>query len=694
MKKFFLGSLMALMTFFISCEKAPPPPVAYGPVPSERQMNWQEMEYYAFIHFSMNTFTDIEWGYGDKDPALFNPTELDTRQWARVIKEAGMKGVIVTAKHHDGFCLWPSEYTDYSVKNSPWKNGKGDLLKELSQACKEYGLKFGVYLSPWDRNHPDYGKPEYITYFRNQLKELLTNYGDVFEVWFDGANGGSGYYGGANENRSVDRKTYYDWENTYKIVRELQPNAMLFSDAGPDTRWCGTEEGWVGETNWSTLNRDEVWPGFPDYQELRYGHEDGTHWVPAEVDVSIRPGWFYHQSEDHKVKTLPEMLDIYYNSVGRNATLLLNFPVDPRGLIHETDVERVMELAKSLEADFKENLAKRAQVTASQVRGNAKKYNADNLTDGDKDTYWATDDAVTNATVTLDFGEPTEFNRFLVQEYIPLGQRVQEFSVEALIDGSWKELAKATTIGYKRILRLPTVKATKLRVHIKQAKACPVISNIEVYRAPKVYAKPDITRNKQGMVTIESADKELELYYTTDGTRPDVNSIRFEAPFELLGKANVKAIAIDPISGKKSPVSSENFDVARKKWQLVNIDDENAQSVLDGLEMTSWGQSSEKMPIDLVIDLGEDLKLKGFKYLPDQHRWSSGIIFDYEFYTSSNGNNWELQSKGEFSNIKNSPIWQTKNFKSVKARYIKLRALRNTEGNNKAGYAELTVITE
>ena len=694
MKKFFLGCLMALMTFLICCEEAPPPPVAYGPVPSERQMNWQEMEYYAFIHFSMNTFTDIEWGYGDKDPALFNPTELDTRQWAKVIKEAGMKGVILTAKHHDGFSLWPSKYTDYSVKNSPWKNGKGDLLKELSEACKEYDLKFGVYLSPWDRNHPDYGKPEYITYFRNQLKELLTNYGDVFEVWFDGANGGSGYYGGANENRSVDRKTYYDWENTYKLVRELQPNAMLFSDAGPDTRWCGTEEGWVGETNWSTLNRDEVWPGFPEYHELRYGHEDGTHWVPAEVDVSIRPGWFYHQSEDHKVKTLPEMLDIYYNSVGRNATLLLNFPVDPRGLIHETDAERVMELAKSLEADFKDNLAKKAKITASQVRGNAKKYNAENLTDEDKDTYWATDDGITDATVTLDFGEPTQFNRFLVQEYIPLGQRVQEFSVEAFVDGSWKELAKATTIGYKRILRLPTTTASKLRFTINKAKACPVISNIEVFLAPKVYAKPDITRNKQGMVTIASADQELELFYTTDGTAPNINSKRYEAPFELLEKADVKAIALDPITGKESPISSENFDIARKKWQLINIDDENAQSVLDGLEKTSWGQSSDQMPIDLTIDLGEDLNLKGFKYLPDQNRWSSGIIFDYEFYTSTHGKSWKLQNKGEFSNIKNSPIWQTKTFDVVRARYIKLRGLRNNDGNNKAGYAELTVITE
>ena len=281
-----------------------------------------------------------------------------------------------------------------------------------------------------------------------------------------------------------------------------------------------------------------------------------------------------------------------------------------------------------------------------------------------------------------------------MQEYIPLGQRVQEFSVEAFVDGSWKELAKATTIGYKRILRLPTTTASKLRFTINKAKACPVISNIEVFLAPKVYAKPDITRNKQGMVTIASADQELELFYTTDGTAPNINSKRYEAPFELLEKADVKAIALDPITGKESPISSENFDIARKKWQLINIDDENAQSVLDGLEKTSWGQSSDQMPIDLTIDLGEDLNLKGFKYLPDQNRWSSGIIFDYEFYTSTHGKSWKLQNKGEFSNIKNSPIWQTKTFDVVRARYIKLRGLRNTDGNNKAGYAELTVITE
>jgi alpha-L-fucosidase len=439
----------------------------------------------------MNTFTNMEWGFGNESPGLFNPTGLDCRQWARVCKEAGMKGIILTAKHHDGFCLWPSAYTEHSVKNSPWKNGKGDVVKELSEACKEYGLKMGVYLSPWDRNHADYGKPEYIAYFRNQLRELLTNYGDVYEVWFDGANGGTGWYGGANEERRIDRTTYYDWENTRKIVRELQPQACMFSDAGPDIRWVGNESGWAGETNWSILKRDDFAPGVvSDVKFLQQGQIDGTHWLPAEVDVSIRPGWYYHQSEDHKVKTLPQLLDIYYNSIGRNASFLLNLPVDKRGLVNENDVRQLKRLSEAIEADFANNLALGKKVTASDFRGNSKKYKPGNVVDDNPETYWATDDNLVASSITIDFEVPTEFNRFLVQEYIPLGQRVKEFTLEALVDNDWKQIDSQTTIGNKRILRFPNVVATKLRLNIKDAKACPVISNIEVYKAPKVLLEP------------------------------------------------------------------------------------------------------------------------------------------------------------------------------------------------------------
>ncbi|MCB0630765.1 MAG: alpha-L-fucosidase, partial [Lewinella sp.] len=285
--------LFFFFSAFIACQPEVNPPAPVLPVPDQKQLDWQELEFYAFVHFNMNTFTNMEWGFGDESPELFNPAELDCRQWAKVCKDAGMKGIILTAKHHDGFCLWPSEYTEHSVKNSPWKDGKGDVVQELADACKEYGLKLGVYLSPWDRNHADYGTPEYLTYFRNQLRELLTNYGEVFEVWFDGANGGTGYYGGANEERRVDKTTYYDWPNTYKIVRELQPHAVLFSDAGPDVRWVGNEDGHAFRTMWSNLMRDSVYPGMPDYsQKYASGQENGTHWVPGETNVSIRPGWF------------------------------------------------------------------------------------------------------------------------------------------------------------------------------------------------------------------------------------------------------------------------------------------------------------------------------------------------------------------------------------------------------------------
>ena len=472
-----LLSLSYLFLLF-SCSTPPPPPVL--PVPSDRQLAWQHLEFYAFIHFNMNTYTNMEWGTGGEDPRFFNPTKLDCMQWAKVCKAAGLKGIILTAKHHDGFCLWPSAYTEHSVKNSPWKNGQGDVVKELSEACKTYGLKMGIYLSPWDRNHVDYGKPEYITYFRNQLTELLTNYGEVFEVWFDGANGGTGYYGGANEERRVDKLTYYDWQATYELVRQLQPNAVIFSDAGPDVRWVGNEQGHAYPTTWSNLMRDSIYGGMPEYStQYAPGQENGTHWVPAEVDVSIRPGWYYHPEQDSLVKSLPELLDIYYNSVGQNGSLLLNFPVDTRGLIHENDVEQLNKLAARLQKDFAVDLAKGQKVEASNIRGTA--FKATHTVDGNDNTYWATEDGVIQASLIIHFEEETTFNRILLQEYIALGQRVKAFSLEAKTTDGWVEMADETTIGYKRILRLPEITATAIRLTIKDSKACPVISEIGVY---------------------------------------------------------------------------------------------------------------------------------------------------------------------------------------------------------------------
>nr|WP_319512288.1 alpha-L-fucosidase [uncultured Draconibacterium sp.] len=678
-----------------SCsDVTPPEPVL--PVPSERQLAWNDMEYYAFVHFNMNTFSNMEWGFGDEDPDLFNPTELDCRQWARICKEAGMKGIILTAKHHDGFCLWPTASTDHSVKSSSWKNGEGDVVRELADACEEYGLKLGLYLSPWDRNNPEYGNDKYIEIFRTQLRELMSNYGEVFEVWFDGANGGTGYYGGANEERRIDRKTYYDWENTRQIVRDIQPMACLFSDAGPDVRWIGNEEGWAPETNWSPLRRDEFYPGSPNYLELRNGHEDGDYWVPAEVNVSIRPGWYYHPYEDHKVKTLPQLLDIYYNSIGRNGSLLINFPVDTRGLIHEKDEEQILKLAKAVKADFANDLAAWKNAEATSVRGNSKKYKAVNVTDDDPDTYWATDDGVVQASVTIDLGEETIFNRFLVQEDIRLGQRVTEFSVDAYINNEWEEIDSQTTIGRKRILRLPETTASKVRFTVKDSKASPVITKIGIYHAPKVIIEPKITRTKDGIINIEAFDGGLDIYYTIDGSKPDINSSKYKDPFELAQKAIVKAIVVDPNENKTSTVSVAEFDVPKTKWKVVGKykDAEKANLIFDGNENTAF-TVGESVPVDFVFDLGENLTITGFKYLPDQQRFDPGIIFNYKLYLSNDGKNWKQPvSDGEFSNIRNSPVWQTNSFAPANARYIKFTALSPAEENGKVGIAEFDIITQ
>ncbi len=692
-KYLFSGLLISLSSFIpaFGQVKSPPP---YGPVPSENQLNWQKMEYYAFVHLSVNTYTDMPWGKGDEDPTIFNPTKLDCRQWARICKDAGMKGIILTAKHHSGFCLWPSKYTEYSVKNSPWRNGNGDLVREMSDACKEYGLKFGVYLSPWDRNHTDYGKPEYITYFRNQLRELLTNYGDVFEAWFDGANGGSGYYGGANETRTIDPSTYYDWQNTYKLVRTLQPKIVIWNDGGDraDLRWVGTEAGYVGETNWSLLNAT----GEVTENMLRYGLENGNAWVPGEVNTSIRPEWFYHKKEDEKVKTLPQLMEIYYNSIGRNGTLLLNFPIMPNGLIHEFDEKAVVGFAKAIGDAFAVNLTHGALVDASNVRAKDSQFSPYNSVDKNKDTYWATDDGVTSGSLTLRFQKPISFNRFLVQEHIQLGQRVKSFTVEALVDSKWEEVAKETTIVYKRILRFKTVTTNSVRLTINNAKSNFLISNIEMYLAPQILAPPTIIREKSGHVRINPADFESQIFYTLDGTTPSIKSDRYTGSIKTIdGKVTVKCIAHDPRTGKNSIVAEENFDVAKTLWKITGVNDEKAYAILDGDVNTQWYQDkSSRMPAELVVDLGRMENLTGFRYLPDQHWWAKGIIVNYEFYVSDDGNNWISVDKGEFANIKNSPTWQIRTFKPMKARFIKLQALSNTQQDDAVGYSEVDIITQ
>jgi alpha-L-fucosidase len=461
------------------------PPVPYGPVPSARQLLWHDLEFYGFIHFTINTFTDKEWGYGDEDPALFNPSDFDANQIVRVANAAGMKGLILTAKHHDGFCLWPSKFTEHSVKQSPWRNGQGDVVRELSDACRRYRLKFGIYLSPWDRNRPDYGQASYIAYFRNQLRELLTNYGPIFELFLDGANGGDGFYGGAREMRRIDRETYYDWPSTWQMVRELQPGACLFSDAGPDVRWVGNERGLAGETCWATLNSRDFVPGRADERRLNLGDRPGANWVPAECDVSIRPGWFYHPQEDAQVRTPPNLVDIYYASVGRGASMLLNLPPDRRGRINENDEASLREFRRILDATFANDLAREAAATASNVRGGDRRFSPEHVIDHRRDTYWSTDDEVHTPELVLELKRGVTFNVVRLREYLPLGQRVEAFALDVWRDGRWIEFGKGTSIGNCRLLRQEPVTTARVRLRILQAAACPAISELGLFLEAK-----------------------------------------------------------------------------------------------------------------------------------------------------------------------------------------------------------------
>lgn len=462
------------------------PPAPFGPIPSARQLAWHDLEFYGFLHFSVNTFTNREWGYGDESPALFNPTDFDADQIVDAAREGGMKGLILTCKHHDGFCLWPSRFTDHAVHKSPWRAGRGDVVRDISHACARQQLRFGIYLSPWDRNHACYGQPEYLVYYRNQLRELLTEYGPVFEIFFDGANGGDGFYGGAYERRGIDNTTYYAWPDTWNLVRALQPETVLFSDAGPDIRWVGNERGIAGETCWATSNREDFVPGRADAERLNRGDRPGTHWVPAECDVSIRPGWFYHQHEDERVKPARELVDLYYSSVGRGASFLLNLPPDRRGRIHDNDLTSLRGFRRIIEATFAANLASAARADASSVRGGGldPRFVPGKVLDGRRDTYWASEDQVTTPYLTLDFGREIAFNVVRLREYLPLGQRIEALALDYWSHDGWNEFATTTSIGSCRLIRGPRITTTRLRLRITRAPVCPALSELGLFVEP------------------------------------------------------------------------------------------------------------------------------------------------------------------------------------------------------------------
>lgn len=488
MIKSLLTAILCGLSVFAYSQGAPKP---YGPLPTKGQLQWQETEMYAIIYFGPDTYTDKEWGFGDEDPAVMNPTKFDAMQIVGAAKAGGLKGIVVVAKHHDGFCMWPTKTTEHNISKSPYKNGKGDILKEYREACDKLGMKMGVYCSPWDRNSPLYGKPEYVTdVYRKQLEELYSNYGPLFIVWHDGANGGDGYYGGAKEKRVIDRSTYYGWDKTWGIARKLQPNAVIFGDVSPDVRWVGNERGIAGETSWATYTphapEEGKIPGngFVLDKEGVEGHRNGKFWMPAECDVSIRPGWFYHADQDTKVKTPATLLNLYYKSVGHGACLDLGLSPNRLGLLADGDVKALAGLGKILEETFRANLAKGAILTASNIRGKNKTlYGPIKLFDTDRYSYWATDDKVTTPELIIDLRKPTTFNVVRLRENIKLGQRIDAVAVDAFVGGVWQEVATATSIGGNRTIRLATdVTASKVRLRIVKASASIALSDFELYK--------------------------------------------------------------------------------------------------------------------------------------------------------------------------------------------------------------------
>ena len=618
--------LLGLFSSFLSaCNESVKAPEAILPIPETKQVEWQKMETYAFVHFGLNTFNDREWGYGDSDPKTFNPTNLDCEQWAQTFVNAGMKGVILTAKHHDGFCLWPTQFTEYCIRNTPYKDGKGDIVGELAKACKKYGLKFAVYLSPWDRHQANYGTPEYVDYFHTQLRELMSSYGEVFEVWFDGANGGDGWYGGAKDSRTIDRKTYYNYPKIYEILDELQPQAIVFSDGGPGCRWVGNENGFAGATNWSFLRKGEVYPGYPNYRELQYGHADGNQWTAAECDVSIRPGWFYHPEQDNQVKSVDHLVDLYYRSVGHNGTLLLNFPVNREGLIHSVDSTHAVEFHREMQQQLSHNLLAGITPEVSAERGG--KFTASAMTDGNYDTYWATPDGVVDADVVFTLKGTQKVNRMMLQEYIPLGQRVKSFVVEYATGHQWLPVVlteETTTIGYKRLLRFDTVETNQLRVRFLDARGPLTINNIEAYY--------------------------------TDST------IGFKKQTNELPKG---------------------YD-----YKVVNITSTELEKMTDKNPETSSAIASDELIIDLGSE--QTIRAFHYLPDQSEYNMGLIKNYEISVGTDVKAINKVVKS-GEFSNIQNNPILQSVFFTPVNARFIKLTPIKMVKEGEKMHFAEIII---
>jgi alpha-L-fucosidase len=686
-----------LIPFLVFCTnifgQAPPKP--YGALPTAAQLKWHETEMYCLIHFGVDTYTDKEWGYGDEDPKIVNPARFNATKIVSAVKAGGFKGIVVVAKHHDGLCLWPTKTTGHNITKSPWRNGKGDMIKEYQLACNQLNMKFGLYCSPWDRNSSLYGSPGYVKIYRQQLKELYSNYGPLFISWHDGANGGDGYYGGTRELRKIDRTSYYGWDSTFSITRKMQPSAVVFGDIGPDVRWVGNEDGYAGETSWATytpIAPDEGKApanGYSKYWLATEGTLNGKYWMPAECDVPLRPGWFYHASQDGQAKSAYTLLDLYYKSVGRGADLDVGIAPNREGLLHDDDVKALKEFGDLLKKIFSVNLAKNAVLTASNVRGNNNaKYGTVFLTDNGRYSYWATDDGILNPQLIIDLKQEKTFNVIRLRENIKLGQRITSFAVDAFMQNEWKEIATATSIGANRLIRLPqNISTAKVRLRIISANACIALSDLGLFKEPVHLTPPVVQRNKDGMVQLNTIAPVSSIHYTIDGTMPTERSLVYNKPFLFSNGGTIKALSFE--KGKTSEVSIKQFDMSKTGWKMLNtktndgkfgvIIDENENTFYSSLEDTvkniTW-------PQEISIDMGSTILIKAFTYLPRQDKKSAGIADKYAYFVSDDGENWKQVASGEFSNIKANPVEQLVSLDhAVAARYFKFSVQHVTNGN-------------
>ena len=605
-------------------------PAPCGPVPTEQQVNWLRMEWYAFVHFGLNTYTDREWGYGEENPGMFNPSDFDAEAIVKTFKDAGMNGMIYTAKHHDGFCTWPTESTGHNITKSPWKGGKGDVVREFADACRKHNFPFGTYLSPWDRNCAEYGRKGYLDVYYKQIEELLTQYGPIFDIWFEGAMGGDGYFGGARQHRNIGQAdTYYNYEQVVRNIRRLQPDCIIWGAAKRgDVVWGGSEKGFVKYPLWNVQNNK---------------------WISLEGDTPINGrGWFWHPGQAGNVKSPEHLMQVYMSSVGRGANLILNLAPDRDGRLDAADVASLEAFGRMRSRLLAKDYALGAKVTASEVRGGDARFGGQTLTDGDMESYWCPEDATTTPTAEIELPEPTTFDVIRLREQIRLGQRVEAFRVDAWVDGAWKTIVepgkpgevesrfdlrggKGHTIGNQvmRWLKEP-VTTNRLRLSITRSKACPCISEFSLLRMPTA-------EEAEQVATADAADK---------------------------------------------PLSSQG-------WTYSGFAAGQAGLAFDGKADTMW--SIGRTPSHFVVNMQKPAMVSGISYLPRQDGKTQGMTSRYRIEVSMDGTNWKNVAEGEFGNLRANPVEQFVTFEPQKARYVRFFSTAALDGVG-SSVAEMKII--